>query len=237
MNKISSEIPSDILFIGKGLTRRYEIGGQIINALDGVDLEVRVGEYLRLVGSSGSGKSTVLNIIAALDFPTEGEAITQAGNLAELSEKEKSLYRARHVGMIFQSFNLIPHRTALQNVEIGLLFLGLPYRERIKKSTAILERVGLGARTMHRPSQLSGGERQRVAIARALVRDPSLLLADEPTGNLDQKTSLEIEELLKELHSNGLSIVLVTHDHDLALDDTNRTICLEYGRVLDAEGK
>jgi len=215
-----------------GLTRIYRLGGQEIRALDGVDLEVRDGEYLRIVGASGSGKSTLLNLLAGLDTPTAGRIATPAGVLAELSPRRLAQYRARVVGMVFQTFNLIPHLTALQNVELGMLFLDLPRAEREQRSRAMLERLGLTGRLHHRPQDLSGGEQQRVALARALAKGPSLLLADEPTGNLDQTTSAEIARLLAGLHAEGITVILVTHNLALAATEADRTLEMSYGRIV-----
>lgn len=217
-----------------GLRRVYELGGQEIRALDGVDLTLRRGEYLRLVGPSGSGKSTLLNLMAGLDRPTAGTIATADGVLSEMSPRELAAYRARQVGIVFQSFNLIPHRTALQNVELGLLFLGVPRETRLARARAMLTRLGLGARWQHRPADLSGGEQQRVALARALVKEPPLLLADELTGNLDREISGEIAGLLAELNRRGLTVVLVTHDIDLAVADADRTLRMEYGKIVSA---
>jgi putative ABC transport system ATP-binding protein len=215
-----------------GLHRIYELGGQQIRALDGVDLRLQRGEYLRVVGPSGSGKSTLLNLMAGLDRPTSGTITTQAGVLSQLPSRDLAAYRARQVGIVFQSFNLISHRSALQNVELGLLFLGVPREERLARARATLERLGLGDRCDHRPADLSGGEQQRVALARALIKDPPLLLADEPTGNLDRGISEGIARLFAELNRRGLTIVLVTHDPDLAATDADRTLRMDYGKIV-----
>jgi putative ABC transport system ATP-binding protein len=215
-----------------GLTRIYRLGGQEIRALDGVDVEIRDGEYLRVVGASGSGKSTLLNLLAGLDTPTAGRIATPEGILSELSPRRLAAYRARVIGMVFQTFNLIPHLTALQNVELGMLFLGLAREDRRRRAGAMLERLGLADRMRHRPQDLSGGEQQRVALARALAKGPSLLLADEPTGNLDQTTSAEIARLLASLHAEGLTVVLVTHNLALAAAEADRTLEMSYGRIV-----
>jgi putative ABC transport system ATP-binding protein len=220
-----------------GLTRVYRLGGQEIRALDGVDLEIRQGEYLRVVGASGSGKSTLLNLLAGLDTPTSGRIETPEGVLSEMPPRRLAGYRARVVGMVFQTFNLILHLTAQQNVELGMLFLDLPRVERRRRAVQMLERLGLGARTHHRPRDLSGGEQQRVALARALAKEPSLLLADEPTGNLDQATSAEIARLLGELNADGLTVVLVTHNLALAADEAERTLRMNYGRIVEETGR
>ncbi|MBD3237011.1 MAG: ATP-binding cassette domain-containing protein [Candidatus Eisenbacteria bacterium] len=219
-----------------GLRRIYQLGGREIRALDGVDLRLERGEYLRIVGPSGSGKSTLLNLLAGLDRPSDGTiAFSSAGLLSEMSPAALAAYRAREVGVVFQSFNLITHRTALQNVELGLLFLGVPREERLRRARAMLDRLALGARCDHRPGDLSGGEQQRVALARALVKEPALLLADEPTGNLDREISGEIAGLLRELNRRGLTIVLVTHDIALARGDVDRTVHMDYGRIVSEE--
>jgi putative ABC transport system ATP-binding protein len=215
----------------RGLTRVYRLGGQEIRALDGVDLDLRQGEYLRVVGASGSGKSTLLNLLAGLDTPSAGRIETAGGVLSEMTPRRLAAYRAHVVGMVFQTFNLIPHLTALQDVELGMLFLDLPRRERRRRALAMLERLGLGGRVHHRPRDLSGGEQQRVALARALAKGPSLLLADEPTGNLDQTTSGEIAHLLAGLNAEGLTVVLVTHNLALAAHDAHRTLEMCYGRI------
>ena len=216
----------------EGLTRVYHLGGQEIRALDGVDLEVRDGEYLRLVGASGSGKSTLLNLLAGLDTPTAGRVETPDGLLSEMPSRRLAAYRARVVGMVFQTFNLIPHLTALQNVELGMLFLDIPRAERRRRAGGMLEKLGLADRVRHRPQDLSGGEQQRVALARALAKDPRLLLADEPTGNLDQATSGDIARLLATLNAEGLTVILVTHNLTLAAAEAHRTLELSFGRIV-----
>jgi putative ABC transport system ATP-binding protein len=216
-----------------GLTRIYRLGGQEIRAVDGVDLAVREGEYLRVVGASGSGKSTLLCLLAGLDSPTAGRIETSLGNLAELSRRDLALWRAEHVGMVFQAFNLIPHRTALQNVELGMLFYRVPREERTRRARAALEQLGLGDRLHHRPSSLSGGEQQRVALARALVKRPRILFADEPTGNLDQENAWQLARALKQRNDSGITIVLVTHDPALASEDAHRTVRMHYGRIVE----
>ncbi len=216
------------------LSKIYRLGGQEIRALDNVDLRIHQGEYLRVVGASGSGKSTLLNLLAGLDTPTRGEIDSPYGRLSSMRPNELADYRARHVGMVFQSFNLIAYRSALQNVALGMLFLNVSAKERDRRARTILERLGLGDRLDHRPGDLSGGEQQRVVLARALVKEPALLLADEPTGNLDQATSREIAQLLTKLNTDGLTIVLVTHDLALAEDDAHRTLRMSYG-VIEQE--
>jgi putative ABC transport system ATP-binding protein len=227
---------SPALVRATGLSKVYRLGGQEIRALDGVDLTLRAGEYIRLVGPSGSGKSTLLNLIAGLDRPTTGCIETPDGLLSEMSSRALASYRARRVGMVFQSFHLIPHRTALQNVELGMLFLGLPRVERLRRAREILTRLGLAERCDHRPADLSGGEQQRVAMARALAKEPALLLADEPTGNLDRAIAAETARLLGDLIRRGFAIVLVTHDPVLGGQDCHRTLRMEYGRVVEVTG-
>lgn len=199
--------------------------------MDGIDLQIGRGEYVRVVGASGSGKSTLLNLIAGLDRATAGRIETPIGDLSSLSGHELALWRSRHVGMVFQSFNLIAHRTALQNVELALLFTPIAREERRQRASAQLALLGLADRLHHRPADLSGGEQQRVALARALVKDPQLLLADEPTGNLDQENAAQMARVLAELNRSGMTIVLVTHDPALAAGDAHRTIRMNYGKV------
>ena len=219
----------------EGLTRIYRLGGQEVRALDGVDLSIGSGEYLRIIGASGSGKSTLLNLLAGLDRPTEGRIVTPEGDLAAFSRSELARWRARAIGMVFQTFNLIPHRTAAQNVELALLFHGVAAADRTRRSRAMLEELGLSGRMHHRPADLSGGEQQRVALARALVKRPRYLLADEPTGNLDRENAAAIAERLAALSREGITVILVTHDPALAASDADRTIRLAWGRV-EAEG-
>jgi len=215
------------------LTRRYVMGENVLSALDGVTLSFEQGEIAAIVGRSGSGKSTLLQLLGGLDRPTTGEVTVRGKRLAESSEDELALYRRREVGFIFQFFNLVPTLTALQNVELPLVLAGAPKAERRRRAEELLQRVGLAARREHRPSQLSGGEQQRVAIARSLVHDPPLLLADEPTGNLDSKTAAEILELMRTLA--GKTILIVTHDRALADSFARRTIELRDGKVVADE--
>jgi len=213
------------------LTKIYELGHQQIRALDGVNLDVQPGEFLRVIGASGSGKSTLLSLVAGLDTPTSGRIETPDGVLGEMSSRELAAYRARRVGMVFQSFNLISHRTALQNVELALLFTSVPRAVRTRRAAETLERLGLADRLAHRPADLSGGEQQRVALARALAKQPDMLLADEPTGNLDRDTSSSIAQLFGELNRRGLTILLVTHDLELAATAAHRTVRMSYGQL------
>jgi putative ABC transport system ATP-binding protein len=213
-----------------GLTRRYVMGENVLSALDGVSLAFEQGEIAAIVGRSGSGKSTLLQLLGGLDRPTSGEVYVRGKRLAESSEDDLALYRRREVGFIFQFFNLVATLTAFQNIELPLVLAGIPKAERRRRASELLERVGLTARREHRPSQLSGGEQQRVAIARALVHDPPLLLADEPTGNLDSRTASEILDLLRTLA--GKTILVVTHDRSLADAFARRTVELRDGKVL-----
>lgn len=214
------------------LHRHYQRGRTEVRALDGVSLEIERGEFLALVGASGSGKSTFLNLAAGLDTPTAGSISVEGVALASLGRRGLSRYRAQRVGMIFQSFNLIPHHTALRNVELAMYFNDTPPNERRRLAGDILARIGLGDRLEHRPADLSGGEQQRVAIARALVKRPDLLLADEPTGNLDRDNAGLIAGLLTELNRDGLTILVATHDRALAESHAHRIVRMEYGRVL-----
>jgi len=214
------------------LSRYYRRGGHEVRALDDVSLKIAAGEFVAVVGASGSGKSTLLNLLAGLDTPTSGYISIKNRRLQQLSRRELSAYRARRVGIIFQSFNLLSHYTALQNVEMALLFNDTPRRVRPRQAKEILERLSLAERLDHRPADLSGGEQQRVAVARALVKGPELLLADEPTGNLDQENAMGIIALLKELNQEGLTVVLVTHDLRLAGETAQRVIEMHYGKVV-----
>jgi putative ABC transport system ATP-binding protein len=201
----------------ENLTRFYTIGEETVRALNGINLSIQKNEYVALMGPSGSGKSTLMNIIGCLDTPTSGEYFLNGPNVAQLSDSELAAIRNKEIGFVFQTFNLLPRLTALQNVALPLVYAGIPESDRLKKAKEVLEQVGLGDRIKHRPNELSGGQRQRVAVARALVNHPSIILADEPTGNLDTKTSEEIMQLLDIIHQAGNTIVLVTHEEDIAL--------------------
>jgi len=215
------------------LHRRYEMGDAHVDALRGVNLTVEQGEFVALVGPSGSGKSTVLNLIGGLDRPTEGEIRVDGVELTAQDERGLTAHRRYRVGFVFQSFNLLPRLTALENVALPLMFNGVPERERLIQARRLLEQVGLRDRLGHRPTQLSGGEQQRVAIARALVALPALLLADEPTGNLDTTTGGEIMTLLKTLNAErGLTLLVVTHDPEVAAF-ADRIVRLRDGRVAE----
>ena len=206
----------DIVILTHKLTRDYDMGGEIVRALRGVDIQIRRNEFVAIMGPSGSGKSTLMNLIGCLDTPTAGEYWLNGQKVSDLSDDELARIRNKEIGFVFQTFNLLPRADALHNVELPLIYAGLPSRERREMAVRALQHVGLGDRMEHRPNELSGGQRQRVAIARALVNQPSILLADEPTGNLDSATGEEIMKLFKELHSTGQTIVLVTHEPDIA---------------------
>ncbi len=210
--------------------RTYEMGDQVLNALDGVDLEIMRNEYVAIVGASGSGKSTVMNIIGCLDRVTKGDYLLNGTNVGDMSEAELAKARNREIGFVFQSFNLLSRASALKNVMQPLVYRQIPRAERKRIATEALEHVGLGDRLDSRPNQMSGGQRQRVAIARALVGHPAILLADEPTGNLDSKTSQEIMVLIDQLHKKGQTIIMVTHEPDIAAH-CDRVIHLEDGKI------
>lgn len=215
------------------LCRFFRRGKSEVRALDGVTLQLSRGEFVGIVGSSGSGKSTLLAIMAGLDTPTSGRVEIEGRCLSTMSRRELAAYRAHKVGMVFQSFNLIAHYTALQNVETALFFNGVPHRDRRRLATAVLEKLGLADRLTHRPADLSGGEQQRVAIARAVVKKPEILFADEPTGNLDHDNADQIAGLLTELNQSGLTIIVVTHNLDMARTHAHRIIRMNYGRLID----
>ena len=217
-----------------GLRKTYVMGDQQIHAVNGVDIEIRYGEYVALMGPSGSGKSTFMNLIGALDSPTAGEYYI-AGQLAStMSDDELAYIRNREIGFVFQTFNLLPRLTALQNVELPLVYSGIPPAQRTERAQRALQQVDLTDRMYHKPSELSGGQRQRVAIARALVGEPSIILADEPTGNLDTATSLEIMGVIDLLHQQGNTIILVTHEPDIAMH-ARRIVQLRDGKVAKDE--
>jgi putative ABC transport system ATP-binding protein len=221
----------DVVVRAVGLARRYKMGDTFVDALQGANLTLTRGEFVALVGPSGSGKSTVLNLIGGLDRPTSGEVWIDGTELGSSDERTLTRHRRQHVGFVFQSFNLLSRLTAEENVALPLMFSGVPEKERRARARALLQRVGLGARLTHRPTQLSGGEQQRVAIARALVAQPALLLADEPTGNLDTATGAEIMGLLKELNQEqGLTLLVVTHDTEVAAF-ADRVVRLRDGQV------
>jgi len=216
------------------LRRYYTRGKHEVRALDGVSVSVGRGEFVSLVGASGSGKTSLLNLMAGLDTPTSGSVEFDGVTLGSMARRDRARQRAKKIGMIFQSFNLISHYTALQNVETALYFDGTPRTDRARLATAALEQLGLADRLTHRPADLSGGEQQRVAVARAIVKKPEILFADEPTGNLDYDNSRLIMSLMKEYNTGGLTVVLVTHNLDLARELSHSVVRLEYGRVVAA---
>ena len=215
----------------RNITRRYRMGDEEVMALAGVDLDIGRNEYVALVGPSGSGKSTLMNIIGCLDTPTTGSYLLNGRDTAQLGEIELAGVRNREIGFVFQSFHLLPRMTVLQNVMQPLVYRGMPAAERKRRAVEALDKVGLGNRQGHRPNELSGGQRQRVAVARALVGEPSLLLADEPTGNLDSRTSREIMALFDALHDQGQTVLVVTHEPDIAAH-CRRTVRIGDGRVV-----
>jgi putative ABC transport system ATP-binding protein len=214
----------------RDLTRHYEMGTETVQALRGVSLDIDRNEYVAIMGPSGSGKSTMMNMIGCLDTPTSGEYWLNGQEVSQLTDDQLARVRNKEIGFVFQTFNLLPRATSLHNVELPLVYAGVSARERRNRATAALRRVGLGDRMDHRPNELSGGQRQRVAIARALVNEPSILLADEPTGNLDSTTSEEIMQVFAALHRQGQTVIMVTHEADIAAH-AERTVVLRDGRV------
>jgi putative ABC transport system ATP-binding protein len=227
----TGETPTpDVVILTHKLTREYVMGAEVVHALRGVDVQIRKNEYVACMGPSGSGKSTLMNLIGCLDTPTAGEYWLNGQQVSDLTDDELARIRNKEIGFVFQTFNLLPRADSLHNVELPLIYAGLGAKERRQRAARALERVGLGDRMDHRPNELSGGQRQRVAIARALVNEPSILLADEPTGNLDSATGNEIMGLFRELHDAGQTIVLVTHEHDIAAH-ARRQIHLLDGKI------
>lgn len=214
-----------------GITKQYQMGDQTVHALQGVDLHIERNELVAFIGASGSGKSTMMNIVGCLDRPSAGTYFLNGKDVATMASDDLAQVRNEEIGFIFQSFHLLPRHTALDNVAQPLIYRGIPPAERKRMAREALEHVGLGERMHHRPNELSGGQRQRVAIARALVGKPSILLADEPTGNLDSATTREIMALIKDVHQNGQTVVMVTHEPDIA-DQCERIVRLQDGRVL-----
>lgn len=214
----------------RDISRLYRIGAETIYALRSISLDIRQNEYVALMGSSGSGKSTLMNVLGCLDTPTGGQYFLNGVDVSVMSDNELAEVRNKQIGFVFQTFNLLPRSTALENVALPLVYAGIPKAEREARALKALQDVGLGDRITHRPNELSGGQRQRVAIARALVTKPSIILADEPTGNLDSKTSYEIMALLAEIHSKGNTVILVTHEEDIARH-AHRIVRLKDGLV------
>lgn len=214
-----------------GIVKRYRMGDEEILALNGVDLHIGRNEYVALIGPSGSGKSTLMNLLGCLDTPSEGRYVLNGRDTSTMNDNELARVRNQEIGFVFQSFHLLPRMSVLQNVMQPLVYRGIPSAEREQRARAALQKVGLGDRLTHRPNQLSGGQRQRVAVARALVGNPSILLADEPTGNLDSRTSAEIMALFDELHAQGQTVIVVTHEPDIAAHCA-RTIRVSDGRIV-----
>jgi putative ABC transport system ATP-binding protein len=227
-------VVADALIEIRDVTKTYGQGETAVHALRGVSLRVEAGEYVAVMGSSGSGKSTLMNILGCLDVPTRGEYWLDGSNVARLSEDQQALVRGRKIGFIFQSFNLIPRTTALANVELPLTYAHLRRTERRKRASRALELVGLADRTGHRPNQLSGGQQQRVAIARALATGPRILLADEPTGNLDAHSTDEVLGMFDQLHADGRTIIVITHEHEVAAR-ARRLVHVSDGRIVADE--
>jgi putative ABC transport system ATP-binding protein len=219
-----------VAILTENLWKTYEMGGEKLHALRGVDLTIKRGEYVAIMGPSGSGKSTLMNLIGCLDTPTSGKYWLAGRLVSELDDDELAAIRNKEIGFVFQTFNLLPRATALHNVELPMIYNGTPGEERIARAKRALEAVDLGERMFHKPNELSGGQRQRVAVARALVNSPSIVLADEPTGNLDTKTGDEIMALFGRLHGDGNTIILVTHENDVA-QRANRIIHVRDGKV------
>ncbi len=230
MAMLPPDVPRDAVIVTRNLQRDYDMGGEIVHALRGVDVNIRRNEFVAIMGPSGSGKSTLMNLIGCLDSPTGGEYWLNGHRVSELGDDELARIRNKEIGFVFQTFNLLPRASALHNVELPLVYAGRGGKERKALASEALARVGLQDRMQHRPNELSGGQRQRVAIARALVNQPSILLADEPTGNLDSATSEEILALFEGLDREGQTILLVTHEHDIAAH-ARRQVHLKDGRV------
>jgi putative ABC transport system ATP-binding protein len=235
-NGVATATESTIANTGKSLIsmtdiwKTYQMGVEELHALQGVSFEVEKGEYLAIIGPSGSGKSTLMNLIGCLDSPTKGQYWINGNRVSEMTDDELARIRNKEIGFVFQTFNLLARATALHNVELPLIYAGMRSGERHEKAQAALASVELGDRVMHKPNELSGGQRQRVAIARALVNHPSILLADEPTGALDSKTSIEIMALFEKLHAEGNTIIIVTHEHEVA-ERAHRIISIRDGNI------
>ena len=234
MARLPGNVPADAVIVTRNLTRNYEMGSETVHALRGVDLVIRRNEYVAIMGPSGSGKSTMMNVIGCLDTPSEGEYWLNGHRVSELHDDELARIRNKEIGFVFQTFNLLPRASALHNVELPLVYAGVGGKDRRDRAAQALQIVGLADRMHHRPNELSGGQRQRVAIARALVNSPSILLADEPTGNLDSTTSEEIMGVFRELHDKGQTVIMVTHEPDIAAH-ARRIIVLRDGMVHSDE--
>src|SRR5437667_1786189 len=230
MNYNDSRPAGPVMIDIENITKEYVMGEEIVHALRGVSLQIRSNEYIAIMGPSGSGKSTLMNMLGCLDTPTSGRYEFNSKNVAEMDDDELAAVRNREIGFVCQTFNLLPRSTSLRNVELPLIYAGIEPERRLERATQVLTDVGLGDRIHHKPNELSGGQRQRVAIARALVNGPSIILADEPTGNLDSKTGEEIMDLLERLYERGNTIILVTHERDIAAH-ARRTVHLRYGLI------
>jgi len=215
----------------KNIKKTYQMGTEIVKALDDVSINIAKGDFISIMGASGSGKSTLMNLLGCLDTPTSGDYLLNSINVATMNDDELAAIRNKEIGFVFQTFNLLPNQTALYNVEVPLIYSGIKRKERKELCEEILEKVGMKDRMSHKPNELSGGQRQRVAIARALANKPSIILADEPTGNLDSKTSEDIMNLFNNLHNDGNTIILVTHENDIG-KIAERTIVLRDGQVI-----
>ncbi len=224
----TGDIPTpDVIILTHKLSRDYHLGSEVVRALRDVSLQIRRNEFTAIMGPSGSGKSTLMNLLGCLDTPTGGEYWLNSQKVSELDDDELARIRNKEIGFVFQTFNLLPRATSLHNVELPLIYAGVKAKARHERAVAVMERVGLGDRMQHKPTELSGGQRQRVAIARALVNNPSILLADEPTGNLDSHTSQEIMEVFEDLHEAGQTIVVITHERDIAAHATRQIHLLD----------
>ncbi|MFT3740280.1 MAG: ABC transporter ATP-binding protein [Breznakibacter sp.] len=221
---------SSVVISLKNIVKNYQVGTQAVHALQGVDLSIHRGEYVAIMGPSGSGKSTLMNIIGALDTPSDGRYVLNGTDVSDMTDEQLAEIRNKEIGFVFQTFNLLPRYNALENVVLPLIYGGVPKAERLERGQVALGNVGLTERMMHKPNELSGGQRQRVAVARALVNRPSIILADEPTGNLDSKTSVDIMRLFGEIHTKGNTIILVTHEEDIA-QHAHRIVRLRDGKI------